>query len=61
MFAFETLTWCPIDRRLVLAELLTAEERDWLNAYHANVREKISPLLSDEAVLAWLDQATAAV
>lgn len=61
MFAFETLTWCPIDRRLVVAELLTAEERDWLNAYHANVREKISPLLSDEAVLAWLDQATAAV
>ncbi|WP_313612791.1 M24 family metallopeptidase C-terminal domain-containing protein, partial [Agrobacterium sp.] len=40
---------------------LTAEERDWLNAYHANVREKISPLLSDEAVLAWLEQATAAV
>ncbi|MFD1743876.1 aminopeptidase P family protein [Rhizobium helianthi] len=58
MMGFETLTWCPIDLRLVLPELLTAEERDWLNAYHAQVCTKLSPLISDAAVLAWLEKAT---
>ena len=38
---FETVTLCPIDTRLVETALLTAEERDWLNAYHAEVRAKL--------------------
>lgn len=58
MFSFETLTWCPIDRRLVVAALLTDEELDWLNAYHAGVLEKLSPLITDEEVKAWLVAAT---
>lgn len=58
MMRFETLTWCPIDRRLVLPDLLTSEERDWLNAYHATVFEKLSPLISEADVLDWLKQAT---
>ena len=58
MMSFETLTWCPIDRRLVLPELLTAEERDWLNGYHAHVRERLAPLLQGEA-LAWMEERTA--
>jgi len=58
MLSFETLTWCPIDRRLVLAELLTAEERDWLNGYHAATREKLMSLIEDEKVRQWLVQAT---
>ena len=58
MVAFETLTWCPIDRRLVVAALLTADELAWLNAYHAAVREKLMPLIDDAAVKAWLVQAT---
>ena len=58
MMSFETLTWCPIDRRLILVDLLTTEERDWLNAYHATVREKLSPLISKPEVLSWLQQAT---
>lgn len=38
--AFETLTLCPIDTRCVLIEMLHEEERAWLNAYHASVRER---------------------
>ena len=58
MFSFETLTWCPIDRRLVVTALLTDEELNWLNAYHAGVLEKLSPLITDEEVKAWLVGAT---
>jgi Xaa-Pro aminopeptidase len=59
MLGFETLTFCPIDRRLIVAGLLTNEELDWLNAYHAETREKLSPLIADEKVLEWLNAATA--
>ena len=38
MFGFETISFAPIDLALVEVALLTAEERDWLNAYHAKVR-----------------------
>lgn len=58
MLGFETLTLCPIDRRLVMPELLTDDERDWLNAYHARVYDEIGPLL-DDAQRAWLKDATA--
>jgi Xaa-Pro aminopeptidase len=58
MLGFETLTWCPIDRRLVLPELMTAEERDWLDAYHAATRVKLMPLIEEQAVRDWLVQAT---
>jgi len=58
MLAFETLTWCPIDRRLVVADLLSAEELDWLNGYHAQVREKLLPLIDTPDVRDWLVAAT---
>lgn len=61
MRSFETLTWCPIDRRLVVASLLNAEELEWLNAYHLDVREKLMPLITDKAVQAWLETATAPI
>jgi Xaa-Pro aminopeptidase len=57
---FETLTLAPIDRRLVVPELLTAEELAWLNAYHARVRDIIGPDLGP-ADRAWLEEATAAI
>jgi Xaa-Pro aminopeptidase len=60
MYCFETLTFAPIDRRLVDPELLTPPERDWLNTYHAQVLEKIGPLV-DEAVLSWLRNACAPI
>ena len=58
MNAFETLTLAPIDRRLIDVAMLTKDELDWLNAYHARVRAEVGPAL-DEATKAWLDQATA--
>jgi Xaa-Pro aminopeptidase len=56
--AFETLTLAPIDRRLVVPALMTANETAWLDAYHARVRETLAPLL-DAPTRAWLIAATA--
>jgi Xaa-Pro aminopeptidase len=53
---FETLTFAPIDKALVEVPLLTPEERDWWNAYHAKVREVLAPQLEGD-VLAWLEEA----
>jgi len=58
--AFETATLCPLDTRCVLVEMLTVAERDWLNAYHAVVRERVGPLVSG-AALDWLMARTAAI
>jgi len=60
MMAFETITLAPIDLNLVEVSLLTAEERDWLNAYHVRVRETLSRLVDDET-RAWLEKATKAI
>ncbi|MDQ2091559.1 aminopeptidase P family protein [Marimonas arenosa] len=57
MFDFQTLTWVPIDRRLILPAMMDAGEIDWLNRYHAACRDKISPRVSESARL-WLEQAT---
>jgi Xaa-Pro aminopeptidase len=58
MLGFETLTFAPIDRNVVDADLLDRGEREWLDAYHAKVLEKITPQLEGEA-LAWLKAACA--
>ncbi|MDX1908817.1 MAG: aminopeptidase P family protein [Bacteroidia bacterium] len=52
-YAFETVSWCPIDRRLILPELLAPAEIAWLDAYHAQVRELLTPHLDAEEA-AWL-------
>lgn len=57
MRGFETLTLAPIDRRLVVAEMLLPEQRDWLNAYHERVAEVVAPLV-DAATVRWLEEAT---
>lgn len=57
---FETLTLCPIDTRCLEISALSAEERDWLNEYHAQVRQRLSPLVEGTA-LEWLNRSTAAV
>jgi len=56
---FETLTLCPIDTRSIDRSLLRVDEIDWLNRYHAEVRRRLSPLVSGEA-LAWLQRRTEA-
>ncbi|UXN05521.1 aminopeptidase P family protein [Bartonella sp. HY761] len=58
MHSFETLTLCPIDQSLIDSTMLTLEERQWLNAYHAKVYEKLSPFVSGDD-LAFLTSATA--
>jgi Xaa-Pro aminopeptidase len=57
---FETLTKAPIDRNLIETALLTREEIDWVNAYHAEVRRDIGPRVDDDT-RRWLESATAAV
>ena len=57
---FETLTLCPIDTRCLLPDLLSQEEKQWFNAYHAEVRERLSPLL-DGPALEWLNTRTVAI
>lgn len=57
---FETLTLCPIDTRCVLPELLDEAEREWLNDYHRQVRERLTPLVQGEA-LTWLQARTEAI
>ncbi|MGE8154728.1 aminopeptidase P family protein [Pseudomonas vancouverensis] len=57
---FETLTLCPIDTRCLDTSMLTEEEKQWFNAYHAEVRERLSPLV-EGAALAWLNTRTAAI
>ena len=57
---FETLTLCPIDTRCLLPALLSEEEKQWFNDYHAQVRERLSPLL-EGAALDWLNTRTAAI
>tara|TARA_R110002110_G_scaffold85816_1_gene223405 strand:- start:162927 stop:164723 length:1797 start_codon:yes stop_codon:yes gene_type:complete len=58
MLSFETLTLAPIDRSLIAVELLSADERAWMDAYHARVAAEIGPLLDGDA-LAWLMDVTA--
>ena len=60
MLGFETLTFAPIDRRLIDAGMLEPEELVWLNCYHAHVLAKIGPQLQG-ADLEWLQQACAAI
>jgi Xaa-Pro aminopeptidase len=60
MLGFETLTFAPIDRRLIDAEMMEAEELIWLNCYHAHVLARIGPTLKG-ADLAWLQQACAPI
>jgi Xaa-Pro aminopeptidase len=55
---FEPLTLCPIDLRPVDWGIITPEEKDWINEYHALVAEKLMPLLADEADRQWLRKAT---
>ncbi len=60
MLGFETLTLCPIERRLIDTRILSGEERDWLNAYHARVLKEVGDHLSG-AELEWLQKACMAL
>ncbi len=53
---FETLTWVPIDRRLINSDMLSPAEVDWINSYHAEIVKKLE--VSGKSA-SWLAQATA--
>ncbi|MGZ9809998.1 aminopeptidase P family protein [Pseudoroseicyclus sp. H15] len=57
-YDFETLTYVPFDRRLIVIEMLNAEERAWIDAYHRDTLEKIGPRV-EGAALDWLQAACA--
>ncbi len=58
MLGFETLTLCPIERRLIDTKLLTRDELHWLNTYHARILKEVGDHLSGEE-LTWLRKACA--
>ncbi len=58
MLCFETITMAPMDRSLILPELLLAHEKQWLDAYHAEVRDKLLAHMPEDSN-AWLLEATA--
>jgi Xaa-Pro aminopeptidase len=60
MLGFETLTFAPIDRRLIVKAMLSPKELAWLNTYHRQVAEKIGPNLSGSD-RAWLEEACAPI
>ena len=57
MLCFETLTLAPIDRNLIARDMLDDEESAWLDAYHARVRDTLTPLV-DRDTARWLAAAT---
>lgn len=58
--SFETITFCPIDLNGIIVDMLSPEERAWLNSYHSEVYEKLSPSLNEEQ-RAWLKYNTRAI
>ncbi|WP_456388656.1 aminopeptidase P family protein [Profundibacter sp.] len=58
MLAFETLAYVPIDRRLIVADMLSGGEREWLDVYHARTLEMLGPLVKGD-VRDWLVAACA--
>ncbi len=60
MLGFETLTFAPIERRLVVREMLSERELQWLNTYHAEVIERIGPKLDGDE-RKWLEAACAPI
>ncbi len=60
MLGFETITFAPIDTRPIKRDLLGADDTRWLNAYHQQVWDKLSPRVDGDVKL-WLQNATKAI
>ena len=60
MLEFETLSFTPIDRNLIDADMLTAQELSWINAYHSETYEKIAPNCEKNTQI-WLEMACAPI
>jgi Xaa-Pro aminopeptidase len=57
---FETITYVPIQRKLIAKELLTSKEIDWLNSYHKLCYRVVHPLIAPSNIkaLEWLERET---
>jgi Xaa-Pro aminopeptidase len=53
------LTVCPYDRELISTEMLNPREINWINNYHKFVFKSLKPMINDEAILEWLEEACA--
>ena len=60
MMGFDELTFAPIDRNMIVVDMLDDKERNWLNTYHVRVRDALSPLLDGDD-LAWMIEQTAEI
>ena len=60
LYEFENLTFVPFDTRLIDKSLMTDIELNWLNDYHKNVFDKISPFVSGDTLM-WLKSATQSI
>ena len=56
-FGFENLTWVPLDRALIDIDLLSPEEREWVDHYHACCRQILGPRLDGQGA-EWLERHT---
>ncbi len=59
-YKFDTMTLFPFDTALMQTEIMTDAEIEWVNAYHAEVRRRLTPLLSAEEA-AWIEKKTAPI
>jgi Xaa-Pro aminopeptidase len=57
MLNWRTLTFAPIDRRLIVTQMLDDDSRAWLNAYHAETFERLAPRVSQQTA-EWLKMTT---
>ncbi|GMQ59355.1 aminopeptidase P family protein [Vallitalea sediminicola] len=58
--AFDTISYCPIDIKGIDITMLTTAEKDWLNNYHTQVYNKLSPYLNEEEC-SWLQSQTKSI
>jgi Xaa-Pro aminopeptidase len=59
--SFECLTFIPIQTKLMDLKIMSDDEIAWVNRYHEQVWEKISPRVQKEEVKEWLQKATAKI
>jgi Xaa-Pro aminopeptidase len=60
-FKFDKLTMIPIQKNLINLDLMTDTELDWLDSYHEEVLQKVSPLLEEGPALTWLVKSCAKI
>ena len=58
---FRKLTMIPIQKKMLVLDLLTDDDLKWLNNYHQDISSKVRPLLTSEEAREWLDRSTSPI